>query len=439
MASAAQQELYDAAACGSTTRMAAALAAGADPNLPMSEPRYVRASGVTALHLACKRGHPACVRALLAAGANPNAGALPGCPHNEAYSDTVGPALNGAATAECAAALLAAGADPFAAQYGGDTAMHAAAFDGNVGVVRTVLEAAPRVALARGFAALLPLEVALRFGHWEVAHLLLERAPLLPPAGELLRMVEEARERDYPGRAVISLWYPHAAADDEDDTPPSLYAPLVARQPLAPAEWARVPTPCPGLGVALPAVLGRSEAEAALLVCHLPAGDRECLRTAALCMKRVERRRRLNLPGEVVRSVLAAAATQPLPSAAVERDAAGGSDEEEAEGQRQDEYEGWFDDDYEEEVEEAGDEDGQEQAQQQQAAAAAAAPAQQQQQQAQKQAQQQQAPQAQAAQQEEDEAARADDEHWEQARAVGSPTCSCRSALRSQRRAPGAL
>ena len=61
--------------------------------------------------------------------------------------------------------------------------------------------------------------------------------------------------------------------------PLALHAPLVARLPLTPTRRSRVPLPCPGLGAALPAVLARSEAEAALLVARLPASDHDRLRT----------------------------------------------------------------------------------------------------------------------------------------------------------------
>lgn len=81
----------------------------------------------------------------------------------------------------------------------------------------------------------------------------------------------------------------------------------VSRQPLTPTDWARVPTPCPGLAAALPAVLARSEAGAALLVRHLPAGDRERLRTAAQCVRRTGRVLGSALPAPVVRLLLLAA------------------------------------------------------------------------------------------------------------------------------------
>ena len=97
------------------------------------------------------------------------------------------------------------------------------------------------------------------------AHCLLEHGAL-PPAGELL--------------ALLEAWHRHILHRNRHVTfPLTLYAPLVARQPLAPAEWARVPSPCPRLAAVLPAVLERSEAEAALLVRRLPPADRKRLRT----------------------------------------------------------------------------------------------------------------------------------------------------------------
>lgn len=125
------------------------------------------------------------------------------------------------------------------------------------------------------------------------AHCLLEHGSL-PPAAELLTALEvEAGLHGpmWPGDAFLL----------------SLYAPLAARQPLTPVEWARVPVPCPGLSAALPAVLARSEAEAGHLVRCLPAADRQRLRTAAQCIRRVERRWRLSLPSELLRPLLAAA------------------------------------------------------------------------------------------------------------------------------------
>ena len=74
-----------------------------------------------------------------------------------------------------------------------------------------------------------------------------------------------------------------------------LYPALVARRPLTPEQWAHIPAPCPGLRTALPAVLRRSEAEAALLVRHMPDLERQCLRTLALYLGAAQRRGRLPL------------------------------------------------------------------------------------------------------------------------------------------------
>jgi len=74
--------------------------------------------------------------------------------------------------------------------------------------------------------------------------------------------------------------------------------------PLTAAQWQQVPAPCPGLGGALPAVLARSEAEAALLVPRLPPADAARLRTFALALHRAQRRMHIFLPAELARHVL---------------------------------------------------------------------------------------------------------------------------------------
>ena len=66
--------------------------------------------------------------------------------------------------------------------------------------------------------------------------------------------------------------------------------------------------PGPGLAAALPAVLCRSEAEAALLVRRLPVGERQRLRTAAPCLARAQHVHSLQLPSPILRLLLRAAA-----------------------------------------------------------------------------------------------------------------------------------
>ena len=60
----------------------------------------------------------------------------------------------------------------------------------------------------------------------------------------------------------------------------------------------------PRLGGALPAVLQRSRAEAAVLVAHLPAQDRQRLRTWTLALRRLQPVLRLSLPADLPRHIL---------------------------------------------------------------------------------------------------------------------------------------
>lgn len=57
-----------------------------------------------------------------------------------------------------------------------------------------------------------------------------------------------------------------------------------------------MPTPCLGLGAALPAVLERSAAEAGLLVVHLPPADGQRLCVAALSLHRLQGALELSAP-----------------------------------------------------------------------------------------------------------------------------------------------
>ncbi|PSC70817.1 ankyrin repeat PH and SEC7 domain containing [Micractinium conductrix] len=95
-----------------------------------------------------------------------------------------------------------------------------------------------------------------------------------------------------PAQLLLSLEPGLATATDAPHTP------------LAEAEWALVPAPCPGLGAALLAVLQRSAAQAARLVAHMPAGDVRRLRTAALCLARAQRAHDAPLPQPLVWRVL---------------------------------------------------------------------------------------------------------------------------------------
>jgi len=83
-----------------------------------------------------------------------------------------------------------------------------------------------------------------------------------------------------------------------------LYIILAACYPLRASEWEQVPTPCYGLGSALPDVLARSEVEAAHLVAHLTDEDKACLRTFALCLARCQRSLSMPIPATLVRHML---------------------------------------------------------------------------------------------------------------------------------------
>ena len=86
-----------------------------------------------------------------------------------------------------------------------------------------------------------------------------------------------------------------------------LFADVASRNPLSPADWLLIPSPCPGLAAALPAVLKRSTAEAALLLARLPEAERCRLRTGALCLHRAQTVAGLALPQPLVWRILAAA------------------------------------------------------------------------------------------------------------------------------------
>lgn len=86
-----------------------------------------------------------------------------------------------------------------------------------------------------------------------------------------------------------------------------LYADVVATHACHLGDWQLVPLACPGLPAALPAVLQRSEWEAAQLTRRLPAAEAERLRVAALALNRAQERAGLPLPQPLVWRILALA------------------------------------------------------------------------------------------------------------------------------------
>eukprot|EP00887_Chlorella_sp_A99_P001713 scaffold8.g1713.t1 len=254
--------------------------------------------------------------------------------------------------------------DAMAADNMGWLPLHCACLSGHTAAVELLLAAEPKAALAASFAGCLPLHWAARKGHTEVDELLLAAAPGAASAtshGGFLPLHEAARcghgsiagillaaapqteraktDRGNTALVLAEMWGHLAAArvlvwcsvarpaellkellgvqrhpdadpatqEERDEAVHTLLADLAARHALSPADWALLPTPCPGLARALPAVLARSLVEAAQMVTHLPDTARGRLRALALSLARLQRRLRMELPESIIHRILAAA------------------------------------------------------------------------------------------------------------------------------------
>ena len=269
--------LHAAAAAGNAAKVARLLAAGAAVDEP-------GARGMLPIHLAAEGGHSAVVQLLLAGGASPRA--------------------------------------PDAS---GKLPIHIAAISGDAATVRQLIAAAPdTVSAARLPENSLPLHDATFAGNADTAAALIAAAPesvrLLPGGGRSpafdiavgmvnIRLLFGGPLPD--AVAVLQLMMPHVMPDAALDSLPLLVSPalpfytdLVLHHPLDAAQWQQVPSPCPGLGRALPTVLQRSQAEAARLVAHLPAADRAHLQAFALALQRRQRRLGVPLPAELANRIL---------------------------------------------------------------------------------------------------------------------------------------
>ena len=205
----------------------------------------------------------------------------------------------------------------------GYTPFHSAAIYGHVDAARLLLKAMPAAALVTStgiWKGHLPLHAAARKGHATMVQLLLEAAPSSAAAEDehgwtplgvcctgqwsshrysTARLLIAAPGQQ-PARLLKSLQRTETASRP-------LYADIASRYPLSPADWKLVPSPCPGLTAALPAVLARSAAEAMLLVQHLPEVERHRVRSAALCLHRAQAVAGLSLPQPLTWRILAAA------------------------------------------------------------------------------------------------------------------------------------
>jgi ankyrin repeat protein len=127
-----QLDVFEAAALGRTYRVVELVSA--DPALAAG---YHEGDGFTPLHLAAYFGGAVVVRALLDAGADPDAPARSAAGMRALHSAA---ATGGRGDVEVARLLLDAGADVNARQHGGYTALHAAAHNGNAELVDLLVE-----------------------------------------------------------------------------------------------------------------------------------------------------------------------------------------------------------------------------------------------------------------------------------------------------------
>ena len=247
-------------------------------------------SQATPLHAAVRAGHMDIVQLILeaqplAATVFSSSGSLP--LHLAAAADHPASAamvqlLLGAApgTASTAAWKLGAPAPS-------STALHLAATKGNAAAARLLVKAAPQVCLMRvGPQNLLPLEAALLMGETalQMAAIAPGGWPLLKPLVAYLDAARPMLAAMPPELSLPVLLEERSCLSQTVARP--LFPDVPAHRPLTAAQWALIPAPCPGLAKALPATLQRSEAEAALLVAHLPAADSARLRTFALALHR---------------------------------------------------------------------------------------------------------------------------------------------------------
>lgn len=207
----------------------------------------------------------------------------------------------------------------------GDTPLHYAATCGSADAVRLLLHAAPSAAQLAAMPnahGALPLHHAVRRGRPDIVQLLMQAAPgtvaalthqhhspldyafwlrsllIDGPFARIARLLIAA-----PGQQPASLL--QCLNRHVPESLP-LFAEVAACYPLSACEWQLIPAPCPGLAAALPAVLERSEAEAALLVAHLPRAERCRLQTAALCLRYAQAVLCVALPQPLVWHILAA-------------------------------------------------------------------------------------------------------------------------------------
>lgn len=293
-----QMDLITAAVAGNEATAAALMAAGAAVD---TADRFHR----TALHYAAKGNHAAIVAPLLAAGAPVDAVDL--------CHQTV---LHYAAWGNHTAAmqqLLDAGASPLTAADDGQLPLHFAAQRGGEPAVRLLHAAKPAAATTAASDGKLPLHTAANSANTAAVQLLLEAAPhtataqmadgktslifacnlaflsdiranvpilgtldvrLMADCVQTIRTIVPAAPVSDALRRLLVIMYVDALVP--------VFVGLAVGSPLSRFEWIMFPSKKPCLAAALPAVMKRSEAEAAQLVRLLPCAQRLHLRQAAL-------------------------------------------------------------------------------------------------------------------------------------------------------------
>lgn len=181
----------------------------------------------------------------------------------------------------------------------GYTALHSACLAGNAEAASLLAHSAPATAQARINIPGKDLPLSLTLSQAAEA---LDGAGNVRPVEHYMDCVRVVLPFTPPDLALPDLT--HWAKSPFYTAFRMLLSDYVAHWPLSADHWAQVPAPCPGLAHALPAVLARSDAEAALLVSHLPDPDRARLRMAALCLHRSQLSLQVQLPPVLVRHVL---------------------------------------------------------------------------------------------------------------------------------------
>ncbi len=169
-----------------------------------------------------------------------------------------------------------------------------AAFQGNAGAIAQLLASAPAAASVPNKNGRLPIEAALQ-------RVATDGAQALAAVRPLLAVGDAADVAAALGKAAAD---PRQAAAGVQQ----MAVEFVALRSLTAELWALLPDELPGLEAALPAVLARSEAEAACLMVHLPAAERERVRAALLSLARLQGCTQLSIPAHALQHIVSLAA-----------------------------------------------------------------------------------------------------------------------------------